>query len=66
MSKITVSTLNKMKAENNKITALTAYDASFAKLFHDNGVNVILVGDSLGMVLQGGDDTLGVTNQDIA
>ena len=66
MSKITVSTLNKMKAENNKITALTAYDASFAKLFHDNGVEVILVGDSLGMVLQGGDDTLGVTNQDIA
>lgn len=66
MSKITVSTLNKMKAEKNKITALTAYDASFAKLFHDNGVEVILVGDSLGMVLQGGDDTLGVTNQDIA
>jgi 3-methyl-2-oxobutanoate hydroxymethyltransferase len=66
MSKITVSTLNKMKAEKNKITALTAYDASFAKLFHDNGVDVILVGDSLGMVLQGGDDTLAVTNQDIA
>ena len=66
MSKITVSTLNKMKAEQQKITALTAYDASFAKLFHDNGVDVILVGDSLGMVLQGGDDTLGVTNQDIA
>ncbi|MGO2011693.1 MAG: 3-methyl-2-oxobutanoate hydroxymethyltransferase [Pseudoalteromonas sp.] len=66
MPKITVSTLNKMKAEQQKITALTAYDASFAKLFHDNGVEVTLVGDSLGMVLQGGDDTLAVTNQDIA
>ncbi|MCF7498332.1 MULTISPECIES: 3-methyl-2-oxobutanoate hydroxymethyltransferase [unclassified Pseudoalteromonas] len=66
MSKITVSTLNKMKQEQQKITALTAYDASFAKLFHDNGVEVILVGDSLGMVLQGNDDTLAVTNTDIA
>ncbi|KPM79956.1 MULTISPECIES: 3-methyl-2-oxobutanoate hydroxymethyltransferase [unclassified Pseudoalteromonas] len=66
MSKITVSTLNKMKQEQQKITALTAYDASFAKLFHDNGVEVILVGDSLGMVLQGADDTLAVTNTDIA
>lgn len=66
MPKITVSTLNKMKAEQQKITALTAYDASFAKLFHDNGVEVILVGDSLGMVLQGGDDTLAVTNQEVA
>ncbi|HCV01647.1 MAG TPA: 3-methyl-2-oxobutanoate hydroxymethyltransferase, partial [Pseudoalteromonas sp.] len=66
MSKITVSTLNKMKQEQQKITALTAYDASFAKLFHDNGVEVILVGDSLGMVLQGGDDTLAVTNSEIA
>lgn len=66
MSKITVSTLNKMKAEQQKITALTAYDASFAKLFYDNGVDIVLVGDSLGMVLQGGDDTLAVTNTDIA
>ncbi|WP_404342855.1 3-methyl-2-oxobutanoate hydroxymethyltransferase [Pseudoalteromonas mariniglutinosa] len=66
MAKITVSTLNKMKQEQQKITALTAYDASFAKLFHDNGVEVILVGDSLGMVLQGGDDTLAVTNTDVA
>ncbi|WP_105169229.1 3-methyl-2-oxobutanoate hydroxymethyltransferase [Pseudoalteromonas sp. T1lg23B] len=66
MAKVTVSTLAKMKREHNKITALTAYDASFAKLFDDNGVDVVLVGDSLGMVLQGADDTLAVTNSDIA
>ncbi|ATD07717.1 3-methyl-2-oxobutanoate hydroxymethyltransferase [Pseudoalteromonas piscicida] len=66
MAKISVSTLAKMKREGTKITALTAYDASFAKLFHDNGVDVILVGDSLGMVLQGGEDTLAVTTDNIA
>lgn len=66
MAKVTVSTLAKMKRENDKITALTAYDASFSKLFFDNGVDIVLVGDSLGMVLQGGDDTLAVTNDDIA
>ncbi|PAJ75830.1 3-methyl-2-oxobutanoate hydroxymethyltransferase [Pseudoalteromonas sp. NBT06-2] len=66
MSKITVSTLRKMKNEGTKIGALTAYDASFSSLFADNGVHVLLVGDSMGMVLQGGTDTLAVTNQDIA
>lgn len=66
VSKITVSTLQKMKQAGDKITALTAYDASFAKLFADNGVDIVLVGDSLGMVLQGGDDTLAVTTKDIA
>ena len=66
MAKITVSTLKKMKVEGQKIAALTAYDASFSQLFQDNGVHVLLVGDSLGMVLQGGSDTLAVTNQDIA
>ena len=66
MSKITVSTLRKMKNEGTKIGALTAYDASFSSLFEDNGVHVLLVGDSMGMVLQGGTDTLAVTNQDIA
>ncbi len=66
MAKITVSKLKKMKQEGEKIAALTAYDASFSSLFEANGVHVILVGDSLGMVLQGGSDTLAVTNQDIA
>ena len=66
MAKISVSSLLKKKQAGEKITALTAYDASFAKLFADNGVDIVLVGDSLGMVLQGGDDTLAVTTQDIA
>ncbi|GAA6183001.1 MULTISPECIES: 3-methyl-2-oxobutanoate hydroxymethyltransferase [Aliiglaciecola] len=64
--KVTTSSLFKMKQEKQKITALTAYDASFAKLFDEQGVDVILIGDSLGMVLQGCDDTLSVTIDDIA
>ncbi|MCH8493309.1 MAG: 3-methyl-2-oxobutanoate hydroxymethyltransferase [Idiomarina sp.] len=66
MSRIRTAGLLKMKQEGKKITALTAYDASFAKLFADNGVDVMLVGDSLGMVLQGLDSTLPVTTQDVA
>ncbi|MBQ4837513.1 MULTISPECIES: 3-methyl-2-oxobutanoate hydroxymethyltransferase [Pseudoalteromonas] len=66
MAKVSVSTLAKKKQQGEKITALTAYDASFAKLFYDNGVDVVLVGDSLGMVLQGADDTLSVTTEEIA
>lgn len=66
MAKITVSKLKKMKQEGEKIAALTAYDASFSGLFEEQGVHVLLVGDSMGMVLQGGNDTLAVTNQDIA
>ena len=49
MKKVTTSTLLKMKQENTKITALTAYDASFAKLFDEQGIDVLLIGDSLGM-----------------
>ncbi|MEP4889420.1 MAG: 3-methyl-2-oxobutanoate hydroxymethyltransferase [Aliiglaciecola sp.] len=64
--KVTTSTLFKMKQDKQKITALTAYDASFAKLFDEQGVDVILIGDSLGMVLQGCDDTLSVTIDEIA
>lgn len=66
MAKISVSKLAEMKRNGEKIAALTAYDASFSSLFADNGVHVMLVGDSLGMVLQGGSDTLAVTVQDIA
>ncbi|MCE9677707.1 3-methyl-2-oxobutanoate hydroxymethyltransferase [Shewanella sp. AS1] len=66
MSKITSSTLIKFKQEGKKFTSLTAYDASFAAAFDSEGVDVLLVGDSLGMVLQGHDDTLPVTIQDIA
>ncbi|MBB1316123.1 3-methyl-2-oxobutanoate hydroxymethyltransferase [Shewanella sp. SR43-4] len=66
MSKVTSSTLIKFKQEGKKFTALTAYDASFASAFDSEGVDVLLVGDSLGMVLQGHDDTLPVTTADIA
>lgn len=66
MKKITTSTLLKMKQQGEKISALTAYDASFAKMFDEQGIEVMLIGDSLGMVLQGHDDTLPVTVQDIA
>lgn len=61
MSKITTTNLSKMKQEGQRITAITAYDATFAKLFDDEGAHVLLIGDSLGMVLQGGQDTLGVS-----
>ena len=61
MSKITITDLQKMKQDGQKITAITAYDATFAKLFDDEGAHVLLIGDSLGMVLQGGQDTLGVS-----
>ncbi|MFM4769578.1 3-methyl-2-oxobutanoate hydroxymethyltransferase [Aeromonas veronii] len=60
MSKITTTSLLKMKQEGQKFTAITAYDATFAKLFDDEGAHVLLIGDSLGMVLQGGQDTLAV------
>lgn len=66
MKTITTATLQKMKNEQQKIVAITAYDASFAKLFDEQGVDIQLIGDSLGMVLQGGDDTCGVTVDDIA
>ncbi|MGS2719192.1 3-methyl-2-oxobutanoate hydroxymethyltransferase [Paraglaciecola aestuariivivens] len=66
MKKVTTSSLLKMKQESKKITALTAYDASFAKLFDQQGVDLLLIGDSLGMVLKGEDDTLNVTVEEVA
>ncbi len=61
MNRVTVSRLRRMKQEGEKIVSLTAYDASFARLMEDAGVEVILVGDSLGMVIQGRDSTIPVT-----
>lgn len=58
-------TLLGMKIRGEKIAVLTCYDASFAALMGSAGVDVLLVGDSLGMVLQGAGDTLGVTMQDM-
>ncbi len=61
MNKITITTLGRMKAEGEKIVVLTSYDASFARLSEQAGVDVLLVGDSLGMVVQGHESTLPVT-----
>ena len=58
---VNVATLGRMKAEGEKIASLTCYDASFAALVDDAGVDVVLVGDSLGMVIQGHDTTVPVT-----
>ncbi len=58
---VTVATMAKMKREAEKIVMLTAYDASFAALCDMAAVDIILVGDSLGMVMQGQDSTIPVT-----
>jgi 3-methyl-2-oxobutanoate hydroxymethyltransferase len=63
--RVTITTLNKMKKKGVKIACLTAYDASFAQVLDNIGVEVILVGDSLGMVIQGFDTTIPVTMADI-
>ncbi len=58
---VTLTTLFKMKEKGEKIVALTAYDYPFAKMVDECGVDVMLVGDSLGMVVQGASNTLAVT-----
>ncbi len=62
---INVSTLAKMKQEGTPIACLTAYDASYAALVDAAGVDLVLVGDSLGMVIQGHDTTVPVTVDDV-
>ncbi len=64
-AKVTTTTLIKMKKEGTKITAMTAYDHAFASMFDESGIDIILVGDSLGMVIQGGDSTLHVTMEEM-
>jgi 3-methyl-2-oxobutanoate hydroxymethyltransferase len=61
MPKITIADLYKKKAEGRKITMLTAYDFPTARIVDQAGIDVILVGDSLGMVVQGVSSTLPVT-----
>lgn len=63
--KNTVVTLQNAKDNGEKITMLTAYDYSMAKLIDEAGINMILVGDSLGMVMLGYEDTLSVTMEDM-
>jgi len=62
----TLSKLQSMRDKGEKIAVLTCYDASFATLLESNGVDVLLVGDSLGMVIQGRETTLPVTIEQMA
>ncbi|MES2263844.1 MAG: 3-methyl-2-oxobutanoate hydroxymethyltransferase [Pseudomonadota bacterium] len=63
---VTLPALNALKASGQKITMLTCYDASFASLMDRCGVEVLLIGDSLGMVCNGHDSTLPVTVAEVA
>ncbi|QKJ85890.1 3-methyl-2-oxobutanoate hydroxymethyltransferase [Paramixta manurensis] len=65
MKPTTISHLRQWKQTGRKFASITAYDFSFAKLFADEGMQVMLVGDSLGMTVQGHDSTLPVTVADI-
>ena len=62
---VTVATLGRMKAEGEKIASITCYDASYAALVDEADADVVLVGDSLGMVIQGHDTTVPVTLDDV-
>lgn len=63
--KVTVPSLSKMKADGEKIVAVTAYDYTFARLLDEAGCDLLLVGDSLGMVIQGHETTLPVTLEEM-
>ena len=65
MTKISTTRLDEMKASGEKIVSLTAYDASFATVLDEAGIEIILVGDSPGMVLHGEESTLNVTMEDM-
>ena len=60
-SQVTLSTLRKMKEQGEKFTCLTSYESTITSKICDAGIDVVLVGDSLGMVIQGHDSTLPVT-----
>ncbi len=66
MKPVTIATLRELKQAGQKITCLTAYDYSFASLLDRAGLDAIMVGDSLGMTMQGHDSTLPVTIDDMA
>ncbi len=65
MKKITILDMQEMKAEGQKITMLTAYDYPLTKIFDESGVEILLVGDSLGPVVVGYDNTLPVTVEEL-
>ena len=66
MKRNTIATLTAMKERGEKISQLTAYDYTTARLVDAAGINTVLVGDSLGMTMQGYVDTLPVTMEDYA
>lgn len=63
---VTLPTLQQYRADARKFSVLTCYDATFAKTLSEAGIDVMLVGDTLGMILQGHDSTLPVTVEDMA
>jgi 3-methyl-2-oxobutanoate hydroxymethyltransferase len=65
ISRVNIPALRKMKQEKQPIVALTAYDYSFAHLLDQSGIEIILVGDSLGMVVQGHQTTIPVSMEDM-
>lgn len=65
MSRTTTQSLLKLKQQGQKFSCITAYDATFASLADEAGIDVLLIGDSLGMVLQGQTSTLPVTMDDM-
>lgn len=65
MKAVTIRTLRELKRQQKRFACITSYDASFARLACEAGIETILIGDSLGMVLQGHDSTLPVTVSDI-
>lgn len=64
-SKVTLNTLGALKVKGERFACITAYDATFAGIASSVGIEVLLVGDTLGMVIQGHDSTLPVTMEDI-
>ena len=66
MGNVTVTTLQELKERGEKFCCITAYDATFSRLISEAGAATMLVGDSLGMVLQGHDSTVPVTLDDMA
>ena len=61
VKRVTTNTLHKMKLNGEKISMLTAYDFSFARIFDDAGIDILLVGDSASNVMAGHETTLPIT-----
>ncbi|MGG4606876.1 3-methyl-2-oxobutanoate hydroxymethyltransferase [Providencia sp. Me31A] len=66
MKPISLADLCQLKKDQRKFATMTAYDASFAQLFYEQGIQIMLVGDSLGMTIQGESSTLPVTVEQVA